>query len=411
MDNPLVTSPLGILTILSGICAFFFMLEKKTGWKLFNFVPPLLFIYTVPLVFSNVGIMANKSPVFGWMSDVILPLFLTIMLLDVDVRAAVKVMGKGIFVMLLGTVGVMIGAPIGLLIVKSGLDPDAWKGFGTLAGSWIGGTGNMAAVSEGLETSGKNFGLAVLADNTVYLIWLPIMLGSKNLAKWFNRFTGVKAERLDQIQKAAEELKVDKGAIQMRHVLYLLFFGLANAFIATVLAKQLVGLDIPTAIASMFPSGIQGGVHDAIAPMMTAGTYKIFLITTFALGLSFTKARSIPGSHPLAMALVYLFVANMGGKSSVTGLAEQAPYFLAGAFIWIFIHGAFCLMGAKLFRVDVHTAAIASAANIGGAASAPVVAAYHNEALVPVSILMALIGYAIGNYAAFATAWLCYMVS
>jgi uncharacterized membrane protein len=101
----------------------------------------------------------------------------------------------------------------------------------------------------------------------------------------------------------------------------------------------------------------------------------------------------------------------MGARAEIGGLAHQAVWFVMGAFVWIFIHGSFCVLGAKIFRVDVHTAAIASAANIGGAASAPVVAAYHNESLVPVSILMALIGYAIGNYCAFAAAWFCYFVS
>jgi uncharacterized membrane protein len=389
LNTPLVTSPIGILAILAGVCSLFFVLEKKTGWKIFNFFPPLLFIYMTPLVLSNAGVMTNESPVYGWMSDVILPMFLTIMLLDVNVRAAVRVMGRGIFVMFLGTVGVVIGAPIGYFAVKSSLDPETWKGFGALAGSWIGGTGNMAAVSEGLGTSGKDFGLAVLADNLVYIVWLPIMLGSKNLAKWFHKFTRVSDERLQQLQLQASSLNTDKGRQGMRHILYLLFFGLAVAFVAG-------------AIADVLP---------AVPPVLTRGTWRILLVTTLALILSFTRARNIPGSHPLAMALVYLFVANMGGKSDVTGLAEQAPWFVAGAFIWIFIHGGFCLLGARIFKVDVHTLAISSAANIGGAASAPVVAAYHNEALVPVSILMALIGYAIGNYAAFGAAWLCYLVS
>ena len=389
LDTPFVTSPVGILAILAAVCSFFFALQKKTGWKIFNFFPPLLFIYMVPLIFSNTGIMTNESPVYGWMSDVILPMFLTIMLLDVNVRAAIKVMGRGIFVMLLGTLGVVVGAPIGFFAVKSFLGPESWKGFGTLAGSWIGGTGNMAAVSEGLGTSGKDFGLAVLADNLVYMVWLPIMLGSKNLSRWFNRFTGVSDERVERLKAEAKNLSTDKGKTEMRHILYLLFFGLGIAFTAG-------------AIADILP---------AIPPVLTRGTWRILLVTTLALALSFTRARTIPGSHPLAMALVYLFVANMGGRSSVTGLAEQAPWFVAGAFIWIFIHGGFCLLGAKIFKVDVHTAAISSAANIGGAASAPVVAAYHSEALVPVSILMALIGYAVGNYAAFAAAWLCYLVS
>jgi uncharacterized membrane protein len=101
----------------------------------------------------------------------------------------------------------------------------------------------------------------------------------------------------------------------------------------------------------------------------------------------------------------------MGASASVEGLAGQAVPFVAGAYLWIFIHGAFILMAARLFRIDVHTAAISSAANIGGAASAPIVAAYHDERLVPVSILMALVGYAVGTYAAFFAAYLCSVVA
>ncbi|HHI01939.1 MAG TPA: DUF819 family protein, partial [candidate division Zixibacteria bacterium] len=162
MSESLITSPLGVLAILAGVASFFFFLEKKTSWKIFNFFPPLIFIYTLPVVFSNTGLIVNESPVYDFMGDTVLPMFLIIMLLDVDVRSAVKVMGKGIFVMLFGTAGVIIGAPIAFWLVKNGLGPEAWKGFGALAGSWIGGTGNMAAVSEGLKTPGEAFGLAVI---------------------------------------------------------------------------------------------------------------------------------------------------------------------------------------------------------------------------------------------------------
>jgi uncharacterized membrane protein len=389
MSDSLITSPLGILAILAGVASFFFFLEKKSGWKIFNYFPPLLFIYTIPVIFSNSGLMSNKSPVYDWMGDTILPMFLIIMLLDVDVKSAIRVMGRGIFVMLMGTAGVILGAPIAYFIVKSGLAPDTWKAFGTLAGSWIGGTGNMAAVSEGLGTSGESFGLAVLGDNIVYLIWLPLMLGSKSIARRFARFTRVDPDRVRMLEESSDGLNQKKGRLEMRHLLYLFFLGLFFTWLATKLS----------------------GYFPQVPPVLTAGSWKILLITTFGIILSLTKARTIPGSHQLAMALIYLFVANMGARADIGNLAEQAPWFIVGAYIWIFIHGTFCILGAKLFRVDIHSTAIASAANIGGAASAPVVAAYHNEKLVPVSILMALIGYAIGNYGAFAAAWLCFLVS
>jgi uncharacterized membrane protein len=396
MNSYLITSPVGILVVLAGIASLFFFLEKKTGWKIFNYFPPLIFIYVLPVILSNTGIIPSKSPVYDFMGANLLPMFLTIMLLDVDLMATIRVMGKGVFVMLLGTLGVVLGAPIAFLIVKSGLDAEAWKGFGALAGSWIGGTGNMLAVAQmvELDDSSLQYGYAVIADNAVYLIWLPIMLASKNLADWFGRFTKVSPDRLERMEKMAKELTVDKGPMEMRHFLYLAFFG----FGVTALATNLSGL-IPTIQTS---SG---------TTIVSANTYKILLVTMMGIALSFTRASKIPGSHAFSMALVYLFVARMGAKADLSDVSISVVWFLLGAYIWIFIHGGILIGAARIFKVDVHTAAIASAANIGGAASAPIVAAFHNRTLVPVSILMAMIGYAIGNPMAYLAAILCFFVS
>jgi uncharacterized membrane protein len=187
------------------------------------------------------------------------------------------------------------------------------------------------------------------------------------------------------METEAAKLTMEKGPIEMRHLLYLALIG----FGVTALSTWVAGY-IPEA-----------------KPIFTTNTYTILLVTACGLTLSFTGAGKIPGSHPLAMALVYLFVARMGAKADLSDLSSAVLWFVAGAFVWIFVHGAFLVVAARLFKVDVHTAAIASAANIGGAASAPIVAAVHNETLVPVSILMALIGYGIGTPAAIGAAALC----
>lgn len=391
MSETLISSPAGILAVLAAITSFFFFLEKKTGWKLFNYFPPLLFIYVIPVFLSNGGLIPSKAPVYDFMGDNLLPMFLTIMLLNVDILATVRVMGKGVFVMLMGTLGVVVGAPIAFWLVKHGLDANAWQAFGALSGSWIGGTGNMLAVAKmiNLDESSIEFGYAVIADNAVYLIWLPIMLGSKNMAKWFHKFTKVSSKRLEQMEAAAKELTHDKGKMEMRHFLYLAFFGFAVTALSTWLA----------------------GMIPVVEPYLSTSTYKILLVTVFGISLSFTRASKIPGSHAMAMALVYLFVARMGAKADLSEVSLAIFWFLLGAYIWIFIHGLFLVGAARLFKVDVHTAAIASAANIGGAASAPIVAAYHKPALVPVSILMALLGYAVGNPAGYIAAMLCRLVN
>lgn len=377
------------MTALCGVGALFFFLEAQTKWKLFNYFPPLIFIYALPAVLSNTGMLANTSPVYDWLSSTVLPMFLVIMLLKVDVASAVRVMGRGVFVMLIGTAGVVLGAPIAFLLFQNKLPDDIWKAFGTLAGSWIGGTGNMAAVSEGLKTSGEGFGLAVIGDNLVYIVWLPILLGSKHFAKSFNRFVRVDDRRIQMLETAQSKTEDRQEIPKMRHFLYLFILGCACTWAAEVLSVRL----------------------PEFKPVLTASSWKILLITTMGLLLSLTPARRIPASHDLAMALVYIFVANMGAKADVSGLTGSAAWFLVACYVWIAIHGAFCLLGAYVLRVDIHSTAMASAANIGGAASAPVVAAHHNEKLVPVSILMALIGYAVGNYGALLAAWLCHLLS
>jgi len=389
MDESLIYNPIGVLTVLCGVGAFFFFLEERTRWKLFNYFPPLIFIYAIPAIMSNTGLLTKTSAVYDWLSSTVLPMFLVIMLLKVDVASTIKMMGRGILVMLFGTAGVVLGAPIAYFLVRNKLPEDTWKAFGSLAGSWIGGTGNMAAVAEGLKTSGQGFGLAVLGDNLVYIVWLPILLGSKNFAKAFNRFTRVDKKRIQMLEMARIETQDSQKLVGTKHFLYLLLLGFVCTWAAEILSAKLPELK----------------------PVLTASTWKILLITTMGLLLSLTPARHIPASHELAMALVYIFIANMGARADISGLTASAGWFLLGCYIWIAVHGAFCVLGAYLLRVDIHSTAIASAANIGGAASAPIVASSHNEKLVPASILMALIGYAIGNYGGFLAAWLCYLLS
>ena len=255
MDESYISSPVGVLTVLCGIGALFFFLEERTKWKLFDYFPPLIFIYAVPAILSNTGVLTQTSVVYDWFSSTVLPMFLVIMLLKVDVKSTVKIMGRGIFVMLFGTAGVVLGAPIAFLLVKSKLPEDIWKAFGTLAGSWIGGTGNMAAVTEGIGTSGQGFGLAVLGDNLVYIIWLPILLGSKNFSKFFNRFMRVDNKRIQMLEQAQFGTEDCQESVKMRHFLYLFLLG----FICTW-AGEIISGKLPE-----------------IKPVLTASSWKILL--------------------------------------------------------------------------------------------------------------------------------------
>ena len=396
MEQAWISSTGGVIAVLCAVAAFWFLVAQLTNWKLFQYVPPLLFIYATPVVLNNTGVIPASSPVYGGLSTFVLPAFIVLMLIKVNVPAAVRIMGKGVLVMLMGTLGVMVGAVVAYWIVHRWLAPDAWTGFGALAGSWIGGTGNMAAVSQMLGTSPEQFGLAVIADNVVYLVWLPILLASRNFADRFNAWARVPADRIRMMEAATGSVIEEERVPEMRDYVYLAAVAIGVTWISTVLAARLFSTMMAHA--------------PALEVLLSESTWRILLITTIALSLSVTPVRRLPAATSLGTAMIYVFVAGMGARASIEGFA-QAPAFLLGAFIWIFIHGAFCLIGARVFRVDVHSAAIASAANIGAAASAPIVAAFHRPSLVPVSILMALIGYALGNYLAPITGHLARIVA
>ena len=381
----LISSPIGVLAVLCIVAAFFFLLAEFSGARLFNYVPPLLFIYATPVFLNNFGVIPSKSIVYTGLSQFALPVFIVLMLIKVNVPAVIRVMGKGVLVMLMGTAGVMAGGVVSYLIVHSWLSDDAWRGFGTLAGSWIGGTANMLATKEMLGASDAQLGLAVIADNVVYVVWLPLLLMSRDYADKFNKWARVPADRLAAMDAAAELHVEDNEAPTMSQYLYLA---------AVVFGVAAVGHALAPAVADWIAK-----TSPTLAGIFSETTTRILLVTTIALVLSLTAASKLPNSTAIGTALVYIFVAGMGARASIAGLAE-APAFVLGAFIWIFIHGAFCLAGAWIFRVDVHSVAIASAANIGAAASAPIVAAHHRPNLVPAAILMALLGYAMGNYLA-----------
>lgn len=393
MTSSLITSPVGVMTVLIAVVTFWFWLERTTRWKLFEFLPPLVFIYASPVLLSNFGVIPFQSEAYQFLREYGLPIFIVLMLVKVDVISAVRIMGKGVFVMLLGSIGVVFG---GVVAYKLGqtltfsdsfpLPPDSWRAFGTLAGSWIGGTGNMTAAHAGLEGTAADMTMAAAADQMVYLVWLPILLGCKSFADRFNRWARVAPGRLEAMETAAANFKSAESPPTMTSLLYLGLLAIGFTWIAYGLSEILP----PVAI---------GG-----ATVITAGTWLILLVTTMALLASATPARKLPAAQPIAMAIIYVYVARVGATMDLSVVNwNEMTGFIAMAYVWIFIHGLFILTGAWIFRVDIHTVAIASAANIGGAASSPIVAAHHRETLVPASILMALIGYALGNYLAILT--------
>lgn len=382
-----------VLFVLVAVPAFYFFVEHRTGWAVWGFLPPLLWIYATPLILRLAGILPEESPVYAGIRANLLPVFITLLVMTIDLKAVVGNLGRGLPVLLVSTLCVIVGAPLGYLAVSPWLPAEAWTGYGALAGSWIGGTANMAAMESALGTPPDQMGLAILADQTVFLVWLPLLIVS---ARWAERFNlWVKARPIALGGEVALGAKQEQGAAEddgagpeapakeylkvppMLDLLLMLSAALANVALAAWIAARLPELP----------------------PFITGSTWLVLLVTTGAVLLSLTPIRRSHQAEVTGTAVLYIFVANMGASASIEGLA-QAPAFVAGAFVWIFVSALLMLIAAKLMRTDLRLAVIAAIANVGGAASAPVVAAAHEKSLVPVAILMAMLCYAMGNYGA-----------
>jgi uncharacterized membrane protein len=309
-------------------------------------------------------------------------MFIVLMLLDINIRETLKVAWRGIGVLVLGSIGIVVGAAVSFFLFRSGLPENAWSGFGALAGSWIGGTGNLAAVAESLETPGE------LVDNFVYVLYFPVILSCKRWAKQFNRFSRVSDEQIRHIEEATQEVEKKSHEVHFKDLLTLLGWGFTTILVANQLAKLMPGLP----------------------PVLTEKTWAMLLVTTFGILLSATPLKKVPGTEPLAMTFVYISMTMIGASADLRNLAGAQWFLLAGV-ICILVHFLFIIAGARIFKVDVSMAAVSSVAAVGGAASATVAAGFHREELVPVSIMLSLIGYGLGNYLGVAAAQLCQLLS
>jgi uncharacterized membrane protein len=385
--TPLFHDLFGVMAVITMIPVFFVWLEKRTRWKIFNVLPAIIWIFLTPIILSNLNVIPRSTPIYDTFKAFAVPMFIVLMLLDINIRQALRVAWRGAGVMVLGAVGIVVGAGMSYSLFRAGLPEGTWRGFGALAGSWIGGTGNLAAVAESLETPGEMVAMVVLVDNLAYLVYFPIILTCKRWAERFNRFTRVSPEQIELLTGAGGRVEKKSQEVHFRNVLVLIGFGFTAIFAANTLA----------------------GLVPAFPPVLTEKTWGMLLVTTLGILMSATPLKNVPGTAPISMSLVYIYMTMIGAQADLRNLGGVQWFLMAGG-VCILFHFIFVIVGARIFRVDVSMAAVSSVAAVGGAASAPVAAAYHREELVPISIMLALIGYGLGNYLGVAAAYLCHWV-
>lgn len=375
----LITNGFMYLGTLIFFVAIILWLQRYTNSKFFDYVPPVVIIYFGSALLFTFGIIGNSDDVklyYNMSKNNLLPVMLFLMLLRCDLRQIAR-LGKK---MLLGFFSAMFSIMAGFLITyalfKRLYIPDTWKAFAALCGSWIGGTGNMVAVQSALNVEGEAFGYALLMDSVNYGVWVMLLLWTVSFAKQFNKWTKSDTAELDKVGNALEEIAASEArTMQFTDIMMLL--GLST-FIGAIgiLAK---------------------GVLPDLGTVISGSTWTVLIVSTAGILAAMTPIGKIPGSNVLGNVALYIMVAVIASQTNFSELT-QAPIYILSGFVILAIHGLLLGLLAKVFKLDLFTCGVASLANIGGVASAPILAGAHNQSLVPVGVLMALLGYICGTY-------------
>lgn len=388
---PLITDPTTIFIYLSGVVALVFRLgEVEKFKKFFHYVPPLIWCYFVPMISTSVGILPDTSPTYTWITRYLLPFSLVLMLLSANLPAIMRLGKTALTMMLAGTVGIVIGAPISLAIFLKWAPEGIWKGLGMLSGSWIGGTANMMAIAEGIGTPASMYGPVIVVDTVVGYGWMGIVIALASIQPKFDKWTGADRSVLDGVRDRLEKTAAARSRpITIIDITSMLGLG----FVATYLFLKL-GESLPN-----------------IGGIISSFTWTVIFVSIFGVGLSFTKISRLEdaGASKLGYAGLYLLLASVGGRADLK-LILDAPVLVMIGIVWLMIHAAVLLTTAKIIKAPMFFFATGSQANVGGTASAPVVAEVYSRSMAPVGLMMAILGNIIGVYPGLLVAWLCRLV-
>ncbi|MFY0629244.1 MAG: DUF819 family protein [Flavobacteriaceae bacterium] len=420
--EPLFTNDAVVFGILMISLGFVFYTESiKTGFwpKFYKIVPGLFMAYFIPAIFTTIGAIApewetvnatgeavkGKSQLYYVASRFLLPAALVLMTLSIDLKAIFNLGSKALIMFFTGTVGIIIGGPIAILLISivspetvGGADFDAvWRGLSTLAGSWIGGGANQTAMLEIYQYNPAKYGGMVIVDIVVANIWMAILLigiGKKDrINKWLKADTSAIEELKEKVITFTQKVKRNPSLTDIMIILAIAFGTVGFGHFA---AKYL----------SEFFNEVVAGINSEIMRNIFTflGSQFFWLVsisTIIAIILSYTKARNYEGAgaSKLGSVFIYMLVATIGMKMDLNQALENPGLIFIGL-VWMAIHAGLLILVAKLIRAPYFFLAVGSQANVGGAASAPIVASAFHSSLATVGVLLAVFGYAIGTIAA-----------
>ncbi|MFT6900957.1 MAG: putative membrane protein [Colwellia sp.] len=404
-NSPFITNDatvMGLLAIILGFVFYTSNSEHPAFKKFYKYVPALLMCYLLPSLLNTFGIVsAELSQVDEVAKYYLLPACLVLLTLSIDIKAIVGLGNKAVIMFLTGTIGVVIGGPIALLAISAiwpellGVTgPEAvWRGMAALAGSWIGGGANMLAMKEIYGADGKIFTIMVTVDIVVANLWMAVLLYLAANHKRIDAKSGADTSAIDRLIDRVEASQRENTKLPvLKDFMLIIAVGFGAAGLAHFAADYLVPY-----FQMNFPDLKKFSLHSKLF-------WIIVLVTTIGLALSFTKVRKLEavGASKVGSSLLYVLVATIGLHMDVTQIVES-PKYIAIGIIWMLVHVILLLIVGKIIKAPIFYLAVGSKANIGGAASAPVIASAFHPSLAPVGVLLAVLGYALGTY----MAWLC----
>ncbi len=353
-------------------------------------VPALVFAYFIPSILSSLHIIPQNAPIYSAIKTFVLPASLLLLTLAVDIVGIMRLGPKAVIMFLSGTVGIVIGGPIALALFHNQLPEDVWKGMAALAGSWIGGGANFIAIGKSVGATDAMLGTMVIVDVLVANIWTGTLLflagRYSSIDKWLNADNS-----------AIEELKHKVIAFQEK-----------TNRVATVTDYMVIMM---IAFGGSWLAYLAGQALPPVGAIISHTTWTVIIITTAGVILSFTKVKTYEGAgaSKIGTIMLYLLIGVIGAHADLTAIIEYPMLFGMGL-SWIAVHIIIMLTVMKLIKAPLFFMAVGSQANVGGAASAPIVAAAFHPALASVGVMLGIAGYVLGTYAALICASLLRMV-
>ncbi|BAF72130.1 DUF819 domain-containing protein [Sulfurovum sp. NBC37-1] len=373
----MITDGFSYLALLMAIAASIVFAEKKTKAKIFAYLPAIVIIYFVVMLFSTLGLWQKSESItatYKTLKSDLLPAMIFLMLLHADMREIMKLGKKMLLTFLLASISIAIGFIGMFTLFHSSFASDSWKAFAALSGSWMGGTGNMVAIQGALDLPDAALGYTLLIDSVDYAVWVMVLLALVPFAKRFNAWSKADTSVIDKVGKHLAFKDAQRKAITFPS----LFLLLGSALLVSALS-QYAGALLPT------------------TDFLTMTTWVVIIATVAGILFAMTPVARLSGSSELASIMLYLIVALIASRANFAELAEAPLYIMAG-FVIIAIHATIMIFFAKIFRLDLFSLGVASLANIGGVASAPILASAYSKALIPIGVLMAMMGYILGTF-------------